>query len=449
MAQPRIAVIGAGLAGLAAAVRLAEAGCAVELFERSRLLGGRATSFVVGGREVDNGQHVFLACCTEFIDFVQRIGFGDRLRIQPRFAAVMFGRGGSPNRLRAAPLPAPWHLAVALLGFRLLGWRSKVRVARALAGARRGARSDETFADWLDRNGQGAPELRAFWEPFFVPALNAPLDAVPATDAIAVIDRAFLHDASAARFGYSTVPLAHIAAAAAERAMQVHLSTPVVALEVDPSGSRCSGIRIGSGERLDFDAVVAALTPPQLARLLGEPRRFGVSDLERYQPFPIVDVHLWHDRGAIGLDFAALIGSPVQWIFEKASGYLCCSISAAGEFLTMPTEALERLCWNEAVSTLPTLRGAKLVDAAVTRNPEATYLPAAGLKRAGARTALDNFAVAGSWTATGWPDTMESAVRSGRAAARKLLETLGGKSEGTGIPRSYLTRLPHSAVGSA
>jgi uncharacterized protein with NAD-binding domain and iron-sulfur cluster len=456
VAQPRVAVVGAGLAGLAAAVDLADAGIAVEIFERSRLLGGRATSFVVGGREVDNGQHVFLACCTEFVDLVTRLGLADQLFLQPRFEALMIARGGRVSRLRAASLPAPWHLAASLFGFRLMSWRARLRVAKALLNAARGrspepqdvargrspepqdvarGRSpltrrskiagDATFANWLVAHNQQEEELKAFWEPFFVPALNAPLDQVSAGDAIVVLQTAFLRDPNAARFGFSKVPLAHIAAAAAQRADRLHLSTPIAALDLDPSGAAARGVVTMTGERIAFDAIVLALTPAQLARVLGDDAsRYGLSALDAFIPYPIVDVHLWHDGGRSGFDFAALVGSPVQWVFEKSAGYLCCSMSAAGEFLVMPTERLEGICWSEVTSSVPAIQRAQLLEAAVTRNPDATYLPARHAVRPGSATAIANVGIAGSWTATGWPDTMESAVRSGRAAARHIKSQL-------------------------
>lgn len=428
MAARRVAVVGAGLAGLAAALELERAGLAVELFERGRPLGGRATSFQVGGVEVDNGQHVFLGCCTEFIGFVERVGMRDCLHLQDRFEALVLSRDGGASRLRAAPLPAPWHLVASFLGYRHLSWPAKLRVIRALAAAR-GARgvggarrqSHDTFAAWLARRRQPADALRAFWEPFFVPALNAPLDRVSAADAAFVIETAFLAHAGAARVGYSTVPLARIAAAAAERLHRVHLATPVLCLDAAPGDGLVRGVVVAGGERIPFDAVVLAVPPPQLARLLGGPERFGVFGLAGYEPRAIVDVHLWHDLGSLGFDFAALLDSPVQWVFEKGEGYLCCSMSAADEQVGRPADALVERCWREVSAVVPGLAGARLERGSVTRTREATFVAKPGRERSGQATGLANLAIAGGWTNTGWPDTMESAVRSGRAAARHLL----------------------------
>jgi squalene-associated FAD-dependent desaturase len=412
-----IAVVGAGLAGLSAALELRERGYDVEVYERSRLLGGRATSFEVGGREIDNGQHVYLHCCDHFISFVERVGMGHALREQPRFDALVLARDGTSSRLRAAPLPAPFHLLASFAGYAHLDIGGRLRVARALASAALMPRTDPqlTFAQWLDRNGQDEATRRAFWDPFFIPALNASFDRVSAADALFVISTAFLRDAAAARFGFSTVPLAHVAAAAARQIGDVHLSTAVLAMNVDTRGVE---LQLPDERRVRFDGVVLAVSPRTTAKLLGTPEQFDVRALDAYDPYPIVDVHLWHDRGALGFDFAAVLDSPLQWIFEKDEGYVCCSISAAGDVLTVPTAELERLAWQELCAFVPALRDGKVVHAAATRNPEATYLPRPGAPRTQQRTSSPRVAIAGSWTQTGWPDTMEAAVRSGAAAAK-------------------------------
>jgi squalene-hopene/tetraprenyl-beta-curcumene cyclase len=411
VALERVAVVGAGLAGLSAALRFKDAGVKVELFERSRLLGGRATSFEIDGIEVDNGQHVFLSCCREFIRFARDVGMESDLRLQERFDARILSRDGRAGRLRAGVLPAPLHLLESFASYPYLTPREKLNVARALAKCLTNpidgkSTGHETFEDWLRSNKQGAAERRAFWDPFFVPALNAPFDRVAAADAIFVLQTAFLRDAGAARFGFSMVPLAHLAAAAAAKLDAVHISTPVRELS----------------DLNDFDGIVLAVPPRQVARILRDPSRYGVANLEAYDPFPIVDVHLWHDAGGIGLDFAAALDSPLQWIFEKSPGYLACSISAADRYVALPTQELEALAWREAQAFLPALDDAKLIRSAVTRNPEATWLPRVGTARTSQRTNDPAIAIAGSWTQTGWPDTMESAIRSGVAAAYALLE---------------------------
>jgi squalene-hopene/tetraprenyl-beta-curcumene cyclase len=413
VAIERVAVVGAGLAGLAAALELKDAGLCVELFERSRLLGGRATSFEIDGIEVDNGQHVFLACCDEFIDFATRVGMEDRLHLQDRFEATILARDGRVGHLVTGALPPPLHLLPSFAGYAHLKLGEKASIGRALLAAMTQRDRDETFEAWLERNHQGAGERRAFWDPFFIPALNAPFDRVGAADAMFVLRTAFLKDASAARFGFSEVPLAHLAAAAAASLDAVHLSTPIVSVELKDDVVM---LRTAT-EAYAFDAVVLAVPPRQVERMLDDAARYEIANLDAYEPYPIIDVHLWHDGGSIGIDFAAALESPLQWIFEKSPGYLCCSFSSADEYVKKPTSELEALAWSETQAFLPELKDAALVRSAVTRNPEATWLPKIHRARTKQKTSHPRLAIAGAWTATGWPDTMESAVRSGKIAA--------------------------------
>jgi len=421
VAVPCVAVVGGGLAGLSAAVELKDAGWHVELFERSRLLGGRATSFELDGHVVDNGQHVYLACCTEFIRFVERVGMGSALRTQERFDVVVYSKDGERSELRAADLPAPFHVVASFAGYKHLRARGKLEIARALFSLRvnpRSAREDLSFAQWLRLQRQGGQTIRSFWEPFMVPALNAPLERMNAADAAFVISTAFLRDRDAARFGYSAVPLAQIMEKAAEQLDGVHRSSAVLVMEADAQ----SVVFRTSEDELRFDAAVLAVPPRSLAKLLGEPARFGVPPLDVYEPFAIMDVHLWYEGQVdVGFEFAAILDSPVQWVFKKGDGYLCCSISAADELVSKATADMVEVAWREVRAALPQLAGARLIRGAATRNPEGTYLARPGAPRPAARTTLPNLAIAGAWTATGWPDTMESAVRSGIAAANVLL----------------------------
>jgi squalene-associated FAD-dependent desaturase len=415
-------VVGGGLAGLAAAVELKSAGCRVELFERARLLGGRATSYEVDGREVDNGQHVFLGCCTEFIDFATTLGLAGRLRLQDRFDVLVLAPGRRPSRLRAAGLPAPWHLAVGLLGYRELGWVDKARVAGTLLAAARRRADQRPFGEWLRGRGETDASRRAFWVPFFVPALNAPLERVTVAEAAFVVATAFMGDAGASRFGFLGVPLARLAEAAAARLDVLHLRTPVVRLERSKGGEL--GLWTADGRFVAVDGCVLALPPDRLEHLLAGGDRFGLPPLDGFVPRPIVDVHLWHDRGRLGFDFAALVASSVQWVFEKTPGYLCCSLSDAGDVVGRPEAELVDLAWAEVSVRVPALAGARLCRGAATRSPQATYAAPPGSARPGPVTTAANLAVAGSWTDTGWPDTMESAVRSGRAAAHQVARYL-------------------------
>jgi uncharacterized protein with NAD-binding domain and iron-sulfur cluster len=346
---------------------------------------------------------------------------GGALHLQDRFDVVVYSKTGERSELRAADLPAPFHLLASFAGYKHLPARGKLEIARALISLQlnpRSAREDLSFAQWLRLQRQGAHTIRSFWEPFMVPALNAPLERMNAADAAFVISTAFLHDRSAARFGYSTVPLAQIMESAASRLDYVHRSSAVFVMEADAQNI---AFRTAEDE-LRFDAAVLAVPPRSLAKLLGDPTRFGVPPLDVYEPFAIMDVHLWYEAPEdVDFEFAAILDSPVQWVFKKGERYLCCSISAADELVSRATADMVTVAWDEVRAALPQLAGARLVRGAATRNPEGTYVAQPGARRPAARTTLPNLAIAGAWTATGWPDTMESAVRSGIAAARVLL----------------------------
>jgi hydroxysqualene dehydroxylase len=437
MAPGKVAVVGAGLAGLSAALELNRLGFTVELLERTRLLGGKATSFKLADAEVDNGQHVYLACCTEFVDFVRRARptsppDASPLYLQDRFEARLLARGRRPARLRAARLPAPWHLVPALLRDHQLAPLDRVRIGLAMLDARRPPQPGETFDAWLRRHHQTVATRKGFWDPFFVPALNAPLDEVSAEAALFVISTAFLRDAGAARFGYARVPLARIAEAAAKQLDRVYLRTPVAGLEMreDAAGRLVLGaLALEDGRRMTYDGVVLAVPPNRLKRLLGRPEAFGICGLDDFRAAPIVDVHLWYDTAALGFGFAALLDSPVQWVFEKGPGYVCCSMSAAGGYVDWPEPELVELCRRELAAVVPELARAPLLRGAATRDREATFIPFPGLRRPGSTTSCRQVVIAGAWTNTGWPATMESAVRSGRAAARALAAQLGDGEE--------------------
>jgi len=431
-----VAVVGAGLAGVAAALELKRLGCRVTLLERSRLLGGKATSFRLGDLEVDSGQHAILGCYTSFLELAGELGMRGDLRLQERFDVLMLTAHGRA-RLRALRLPAPLHLALPFLGFRALTIRARLEVVRALLAARRPRPGEEaaTFAAWLQRHGQSAAALGGFWEPFLIPALNAPFDGVSAAAGLMVVRTALLGDRDAARIGYATVPLARFSERAAERCDEVLLRTAVTGLRVEDG--RLRGLRAGELE-LDCDAAVLAVPPERLLRIAGT-ESLGATGLEAFTTQPIVDVHLWYGPagGAAGvgrdpladLDFAAMVDSPVQWVFAKGPGHLCCSLSSAGDLVLEPEERLVALADAELRARLPELGGAVLLRGVAIRDPEATFVPAPGLRRPGPATAIENAVLAGCWTDTGWPATMEGAVRSGRSAARALIANLAARHE--------------------
>ena len=189
-------------------------------------------------------------------------------------------------------------------------------------------------------------------------------------------------------------------------------------------GRSLTGVSRLEAKRTRLDGYVLAVPPRRLAGILGDAGAAGVDGLDAFRTEPIVDVHLWYDRRFPRLDFAALLESPVQWVFAKGPGYLCCSLSAASEQVQRPERELVELCHRELAAAIPAVRRATLIRGAATRDPEATFVPAPGLRRPGAATNVANLVIAGAWTDTGWPATMEGAVRSGLIAARAALSDL-------------------------
>ncbi|MBO0688084.1 MAG: FAD-dependent oxidoreductase, partial [Candidatus Dormibacteraeota bacterium] len=294
-------------------------------------------------------------------------------------------------------------------------------------------RPDETVAQWLDRQRQGEQARAAFWEPFLVPALNAPLTEAAAEAGRFVLATAFLGGPEACRIGWSRVPLARIAESVAARSGSLQLRSPVSELRVQDGRLRAVAVQQREQAQVfEVDGAVLAVPPGPLERLLGQPEQFGVAGLDRFATQPIVDVHLWYDGARPGWEFAALLASPVQWVFQKHPGYLCCSLSAAGDTVRRPEADLVRLCHEELAAAVPELRGQTPREGRATRDPEATFVPRPGLQRPGATTTVPNLVLAGAWTDTGWPATMESAVRSGSVAARTLAGRLAAEPDQAG-----------------
>jgi squalene-associated FAD-dependent desaturase len=447
----RVAVLGGGLAGLAAALRAADAGHAVTLVERRARLGGLAGSFRRGEAHVDTGQHVFLRCCGAYRGLLDRLGVTGSTTLQERLDVTVLRPDAPPARLRrdrppaavtrlpgVRRLPSP-HLARALLRYDAVPWRQRLALPRAAAALRRLDPADpavdaESFGDWLRRHGQGPAAVRALWDLIGTPTLNALADDASLALAATVFRIGLLGDAGAADIGWSTVPLGDLHDTAARRALavagvRVALSTRVHAVTRAGEGWRVAVAgRDGAADALDVDAVVCALPPEVAAAVLPEPLRTPVaSAAAALGASPIVDVHLVFDRPVLPVPFAAGLDTEVQWVFDRSGAhgalppraqYVVVSLSAADAYLPLGAEALVEKFTSALSRLLPAVAGARLLDGFVTREPRATFRPAPGTAahRPAAETALPALALAGAWTDTGWPATMEGAVRSGETA---------------------------------
>lgn len=446
----RVAVIGGGLAGITAALGCADAGFEVTLLESRGHLGGLTHSFRRGELSVDNGQHVFLRCCTSYRRLLGRLGVTGRVYLQPKLAIQIRSPGlSAPVWLRRNGLPAPLHLADSVLRYRPLPVRDRIRFAGAALALRgvdpASAMSDRrSFADWLTAHGQSEQAVRKLWDLVGIATLNAPAAGASLGLAATVFQLGLLTDAGAADIGWSRVPLRELhgdpaGERLAEAGARVLTGVKVSGLARDGGGWRIAA----SGGALEADRVVLAVPPPVAARLLppgsvtlppGWHDDLGSS--------PIVNAHVVFDRRVLDEPFFAAVDSPVQWVFDrtKQSGvdsgqYLAVSLSAAAEFIDLPVAEIRRRMVPALRRLLPSSAGASVRDFFVTRERHATFSPAPGCAalRPHAVTTAEGVVLAGAWTATGWPATMEGAVRSGEAATQALLGSfpgVPGRSEG-------------------
>ena len=432
----RLAVIGGGLAGITAAMRCADAGAAVTVYEARPRLGGLTCSFRRGELWVDNGQHVFLRCCTAYRSLVQRLGAEHLTTLQPRLDIAV----RSPSRaarLRRSRLPAPLHLAGSLARYPWLNLADRLRFARAALALRAVDAADPAtdlrgFGDWLREHGQSASAVHTLWELVGIATLNARADDASLALAATVFQIGMLRDNCGGDIGWSAVPLQRLhgdtaADALAKSGAAVHLRTTVRSLHRDGDGWI---VETDTGQAR-FDAIVLAVPPSSAEDLLPD----GALHLapgwsQRLGGSPIINLHLILDRTVLQEPFIAAVDSEVQWVFDRthqsglASGqYLAVSLSAADELIDVPTAALRDRFLPALKSILPGLESAALQDFFVTREREATFRPSPGTARLRppARTAAPGLYLAGAWTATEWPATMEGAVRSGDAAAAALL----------------------------
>ena len=466
-------VIGGGLAGLAAGVALAEAGCRVRLFEQRPYLGGRATSYALpNGEHVDNCQHVTLGCCTNLADFYRRVGATGKIKFFDRL--VFLDPQGMTGIMEADFLPAPIHMTGSFLFFAPLAFPDKLSIARALAailfagGRPRDAHAAEPISmmEWLRRRKQTPAAIERFWRVVLVSALNEELDRTDARFGIDVFWKAFLANRTGYRMGVPSAPLAELydgcRTAIEEKGGEVILRSPVRSLRFE-SGILKAAIFDGGREET-ADSFVLALPHDRTAELLPKEIRFAnpaLAHLEKFKVSPITGVHLWFDRQVTHEPFITLLDTQTQWIFNKtalyhAAGnkvsgvipslpaqageardllssetgktsaqYLQLVISASYDLLRKSREEIIDVCLKEVRQALPAAREAQLVKATVIKEAAATFSPEPGVDqwRPAQETKTPGLFLAGDWTATGWPATMEGAVRSGYLAAEAVLRS--------------------------
>ncbi len=440
-ARGTVAVIGGGLAGLSAGSALADAGYQVELFERRPYLGGRASSYELPGtgEVVDNCQHVLLGCCTNLIDFYRRLGVEQQIRWYDEINFIL--PGGKLSTLKPGGLPAPFHATASFLASSVLDLKDKLAIGRAMMAMMPSLPTDngENFQSWLERHGQTKQAIDRFWAPVLVSALNEELDRISVPYAALVFRDSFLKSAEAGRMGVPAVPLSQLYGTAAQyieaRAGKVHTRAAVDSFRMAGDAVRlCIG-----GEDFAADYVVLAAPFNTLDKLLPDAPELNSlrDDARHFESSPITGIHLWFDREITPLEHAVLLERTIQWMFHKSKilatrrdvaqsgSYIELVVSSSKTLVDKPRQEMIDLAVRELAEFFPIVREAKLTKATVVKEIHATFAPSPGSDafRASHKSPWPRLFLAGDWTATGWPATMEGAVRSGYGAA----ETLSGK----------------------
>jgi len=461
-------VLGGGVAGIATAVYLLDQGFRVDLIEARGFLGGRSFSFAdkERGVAVDNGQHVIIKACSQFLDLLQRLGALDRWHQQPRLLLPILDSRGKSGSLSSSRLPSPFHLAPSFFRYSHLGFRDKFLVALALARAKFTDRHQPyleqiTFKEWLDRQGQTERAVQNFWNLLLMPTLNDQVQDVSASLGLMIVQEGMLAGSHSADLGYAQEGLLDALGAPAQeyltnREARLILGSPVRSLTI--KSGQVQAVELSSGESwsgqifvsaLPFDALLRVLPPEALEM----PYFQALTGLESS---PIVNIHLWYDREVMTQDFVAFVDGPLQWVFNKsriyaksglgikklesadrpgsnAGQYICISLSAAWEYIDQPREALSERFIDEMARVFPEAKKSRVERAVVVKQRQATFrcLPGVNARRPDSPTPYSNLFLAGEWTNTGWPSTMESAARSGYNAAQAVLSRfpIGHNSE--------------------
>jgi len=453
--QSSVAIAGGGLAGLAAACALSDAGFRVTLFERRPYLGGRASSYEHPGtgEVVDNCQHVLFRVCTNLVAFYQRIGVAGQIRWYDEMTFIE--PGGRASIMKSSFLPAPLHTAPSFLGFPFLSVADKLAIARALVPLTFNAARDDgrCFREWLDRHGQTPNAIARFWHPILISALSEELDRISISAAAQVV-RESMKSPAARQMGVPALPLSDLYNAAGEyvraRGGSVRYRSLVEGFAADPSEVR---VRVRPREdnatapEERFDYLIAALPFDALDRILPDAAESGPirEKVSHFENSPITGVHLWFDRQISDLDHAVLLDRTIQWMFHKsrlqpirsqsqngtaAGSYIELVVSSSKTLIDKSRGEIVDLALAEAREFFPAARPANLLKSTVIKEVNATYSPRPGIDahRPTPATAWPRVFLAGDWTATGWPATMEGAVRSGYLAAEALTRAAGTKA---------------------
>jgi squalene-associated FAD-dependent desaturase len=507
--QQSVAIAGGGLAGLAAACALSDSGFKVTLFERRPYLGGRASSYEHPGtgEVVDNCQHVLFRVCTNLVEFYQRIGVEDKIRWYDEMTFIE--PGGRASVMRASPLPAPLHTAPSFLGFPFLNAKDKLVISRAIAALTLTKQPDtgRSFQDWCRQHGQTENAIQRFWKPILVSALSEDLDLIAISYAAQVV-RESMKSPEARHMGVPNIPLTDLYNRAGDyiraRGGEIKFRTSLESFSPEPSQVR---VRVNEAEEV-FDYLVLALPFDSLDRVLPQSAESTSlrEKLTHFESAPITGIHLWFDRQISDLDHAVLLDRTIQWMFHKSrllekegrnepdregndfssepalsqrsapkgavndsyqgtasavpqggkiaralapdASYIELVVSASKTLIDKSRAEIVDLALKEVREFFPAARDANLVKSTVIKEVHATYSPRPGIDayRPQQSTAWPRVFLAGDWTATGWPATMEGAVRSGYLAAEALARAAGTKDLGAKDSKFVSPDLPATGL---
>ena len=462
--QPTVAVVGGGLAGLAAACALSSNSFQVTLFEKRPFLGGRASSYEHPGtgEVIDNCQHVLFRVCTNLVEFYERIGVADQIRWYDEMTFIE--PGGRTSKMKSSSLPAPLHTAPSFFGFSFLTTADKFSIAQALVPLTLTEQRDtgQSFQQWLDRHGQTKNAVERFWRPILISALSEELDRISISAAAQVV-RESMKSPAARQMGVPALPLTDLYNAAGEyiraHGGAIHFRQPIegftpgssrVSLDLrDKNGDApllAAVARSGKDEADTFDYLVLALPFDALDRVLpNTPESTPIREqISHFENSPITGIHLWFDRQISDLDHAVLLDRTIQWMFHKSrlqpmrtknagtapeGNYIELVVSSSKSLIDKSRAEIVELALAEVREFFPAARQANLLKSTVIKEVNATYSPRPGIDahRPTPITRWPRVFLAGDWTATGWPATMEGAVRSGYLAAEALAHASGRK----------------------
>jgi len=415
-----VIILGGGLAGLSAAAALGSAGHRIRVLEARPYLGGRAASYDSGGETIDNCQHILMRCCVNLLDFYSRLGVDKEIAFYRDF--VIIEPGGRRSVLTRGFLPAPFHFSASLLGLKFLTFSEKVALIRGMLAIRReyGCRDDLdkiSMQRWLEEKRQPKRAIERFWSQVLISALSEEADRVAAAHGFQVFWLGFMARADSYEMGVPAVPLGKLYGADSWRALgdvDIRLRMPVE--KVNFENGKVQSVMAG-GEELHADHFVCALPFDRLPAL-------GIPiDVSAFEYSPITGIHLWFDRKVIDVQQAAMLDRTIQWVFNKSDGrYVQVVVSASRTLIEMPRADVIALAVRELAEFFPAVREANLQKAHVVKEVRAVFSARPGLEpyRPPTRTAIPNLFLAGDWTRSGWPATMESAVRSGYLAAEAI-----------------------------